>query len=259
MGICEKFRVLAAAVARECAIAGHRCPCCLAPFQPGESGSGLCPDCLRKLGPYRGPRCVRCGLPLGASGAPEGAFQANGLCGDCLQNPPPFGRCAYYGLYSGMLRELILRFKFHNHYWLGGTLGHFLVEASICLPEPDALIAVPQHERHLEERGFNQAHELARAAGRLGGWPLLSRGLRRHVKAGQQARLPASERKRNVAGSFSAESNALAGMRLWLIDDIVTTGNTAIAAAGALLEAGAREVNVLCVARTPRSWPMPRA
>ena len=205
-----------------------------------------------QLAPYAGPRCSRCGLPLGASVKPDSAAPANGLCGDCSGRLPPFDRCAYYGLYAGSLRELILQFKFHNHYWLGPVLGHFLAEASVCLPAPDALLAVPLHDSRLRERGFNQAHELARFAARLGGWPLLGRALQRHGQGKIQALLDARERKRNVAGIFWADGKYVAGKRLWLIDDIVTTGNTAIAAASALLAAGACEINVLCVARTPR-------
>lgn len=252
MGIGDKARAFWNAASAALGVDWQRCHCCLAPFRPENSAAMLCPDCRALLRPYVGPRCARCGLPLGA-GALSGPA-AKGLCGGCLIRLPPFGRCAYYGLYSGALRDLVLRFKFHNQSWLAVILGHFLAQASLCLPAPDALLAVPQHGSRLEKRGFNQAHELARAAARLGGWPLMSRGLRRHAPRPEQASLPASARKMNVAGIFRADPAIVGGKRLWLIDDVVTTGNTAAAASSALLAAGALEINVLCVARTARGF-----
>jgi ComF family protein len=100
-------------------------------------------------------------------------------------------------------------------------------------------------------RGCNQAREIAKALARASGLPI-ARGLLR-IKAGApQAALPWRERVRNVRGAFAA-SRAFDGMRVALVDDVMTTGATASAAAAALRRAGAAHVEAWVVARTPAS------
>ncbi|WP_291357430.1 ComF family protein [Desulfovibrio sp.] len=159
---------------------------------------------------------------------------------------------AYHGLYKGALRELILRFKFGGDLALVRLLGAWLENAASCLPAPDALAGMPQHPAHLRRRGFNQAHELARALHAATRIPLRTDLLFRKHDSAPQASLNAQERHKNVRGVFGADAS-VAGLRLWLIDDVVTTGSTLREATRTLLEAGAAEVCVLAVARTPRT------
>ena len=150
----------------------HRCPVCGTPVEDDEAGGsgpeagmlahGLCPACARALGPYVGGRCRACGLPLPwpAAGQPL-------LCGDCLASPPPWQGLALHGQYHGPLRQLILRFKHGGKPALAFLLAGMLADAASCLPLPDAVLGIPQHEAHLRRRGYNQAHELAVALGLL--------------------------------------------------------------------------------------------
>ena len=172
-------------------------------------------------------------------------------CGQCLQEDPPWSGQACYGLYRGALRDALLRLKFGGELSLAPLLGACLLEASRCLPRPDALLAVPQHPAHLRRRGFNQAHELAKALHRLTALPLRPELLRRVKPAPPQAGLAAAQRRRNVRRAFQAAPDA-ANLCLWLIDDVMTTGNTLAEACRALHAAGTRETHVLFVARTPR-------
>lgn len=240
-----------------------RCVVCLRPFtaapQPaggvrneagGTDGAApLCAACAALLRRYDGPRCPRCGVPA------TDMTQGSGICGACLQTPPPWSGLAFYGLYGGALRDALLRLKFDGHLYLAPLLGSFLQEAAACLPRPDALTAVPQHPAHLRRRGYNQAHELAKALRDLSGLPLHARLISRDVPGPEQARLTAKDRRSNVLHSFAAAPD-VAGMRVWLVDDVMTTGSTLAAATRALLAGGAARVDVLFTARTPREAPL---
>lgn len=247
-----------------------RCAHCLRPFSPLETASGaspatgpggaaapLCPECCLLFLPYNGPRCPRCGLPPVEIGTDKQTADASSRpaplsrCGQCLQEEPPWDGLACYGLYEGALRDALLRLKFGGELSLAPLLGACLLEASRCLPRPDALLAVPQHPAHLRRRGFNQAHELAKALPRLTGLPLRPELLHRVKPAPPQAGLAAAQRRRNVRRAFQAAPDA-ANLCLWLIDDVMTTGSTLAEACRALRAAGARETRVLFVARTPR-------
>lgn len=157
---------------------------------------------------------------------------------------------AYHGLYAGSLRDVLLRLKFSGHLYLARTLAFFLMEAAACLPQPDAVLAVPQHPDHLRRRGYNQVQELVRALCRVSGLHLRTDLLKRPVSGPAQMQLSGAARRENVRHSFQA-SPAVAGLRLWLVDDVMTTGSTLRAAAQALRMGGAQRIDVLFVARTP--------
>lgn len=232
-----------------------RCSVCLRPFSPFAVGADagdalpLCPECRPSLAPFTGPRCARCGFPFSASSG-DAAKAVKVLCGVCLCQNPPWRALAYHGLYKGALRDLILRFKFGGDLALARPMAAWLEDAARCLPFPDAMLAMPQHLAHLRRRGFNQAHELGRALHAATAIPLRTGLLVRQRDSAPQATLNAPMRALNVRGVFAA-SPAVAGMRLWLIDDVMTTGNTLKEAARTLLDAGAAEVCVLALARTP--------
>lgn len=232
----------------------HRCPVCGTPVdaagkdlsgpEAGMLAHGLCPACARALRPSGGGRCRACGLPLPwpAAGQPL-------LCGDCLASPPPWQGLALHGQYRGALRRLILRFKLGGRPSLAFLLAGLLLDAASCLPLPDAVLGIPQHKDHLRRRGYNQAHELAVALGLMLSLPVRPGLLRRPAAVPHQTGLTASRRRRNAAGTFRADG--VRGLRLWLVDDIITTGSTLRAAGEELRRAGAARVDVLALARTP--------
>lgn len=233
-----------------------RCAACLRPFSPHSHGAAdptlpLCPECRVLLAPFAGPRCPLCGFPFSGL-PPEATTNASVPCGACLTTPPPWRALASHGLYTGPLRELILRFKFGGELALSRLLAAWLENAASCLPSPDAVLGMPQHPAHLRRRGFNQAHELARALHAATGIPFRPGLLIRRRDNAPQASLNARQRAANVRGVFGVGA-PVAGMRLWLVDDVMTTGSTLREAAQTLLDAGAHEVCVLAVARTPRA------
>ncbi|WP_303951003.1 ComF family protein [Desulfovibrio piger] len=175
---------------------------------------------LARLLGFTEHRCPVCGTPVDAAGkdlsGPEAGMLAHGLCPACARalRPSGGGRCRACGL-----------------------------------PLPDAVLGIPQHKDHLRRRGYNQAHELAVALGLMLSLPVRPGLLRRPAAVPHQTGLTASRRRRNVAGTFRADG--VRGLRLWLVDDIITTGSTLRAAGEELRRAGAARVDVLALARTP--------
>lgn len=227
----------------------RRCLGCGAPFHPrtgdGTAEGFLCARCIGGLPRLTEARCRRCAFPF-----PAGAPAAPALCGDCLRDPPPWQDMACYGQYDGGLRDLLLELKFHGRFLLAGALAPLLLDSLLCLPLPDAIVPMPLPLPRLRQRGYNQAQELALSVSAPLDVPVRPDLLCRPSCDTPQSQLRAQERRRNLRNSFVA-SPATAGLRLWLLDDIITTGSTARAATQTLLRAGARRVDLVTLARTP--------
>lgn len=162
-----------------------------------------------------------------------------------MKKSPPYARVIAYGLYEGVLKEAIGRFKFYGLRRLSRPLGGLLPDLPI--PESDAIVPVPLTAKGLKQRGFNQSLLIARALKKTG-TPLYMDTLFKIKETPPQVGLSASERHKNLAGAFTARGD-LKGSRILLVDDVVTTGATAAACSKALLKAGAREIVVLAIAR----------
>jgi ComF family protein len=203
--------------------------------------------------------CVSCRTPF------QNRFplDADGRCALCRAGLRGFDQAYCYGAYEGPLRELIHLFKYSRMKPLAGPLGKMLV---LALPRDqrfDAVVAVPLHWRRKWDRGFNQSDLLARAVARSWGTPLV-RPVRRRKATRAQAGLSNTRRRENVAGAFAAralltkacltKSGSVRGLRLLLVDDVMTTGATASACAGVLKRAGARSVTLLTLARVDRRF-----
>ena len=117
-------------------------------------------------------------------------------------------------------------------------------------PRPDAIVAVPLGPRRRRQRGYNQAEIVAHVLAGTSSAPVLD-GLRRTRETTPQSVRDEQGRRRNVAGAFAWKGSSLAGSRLWLVDDVLTTGSTVEAAGAALSAAGASRVDVVIVAVVP--------
>jgi ComF family protein len=164
--------------------------------------------------------------------------------------------CAYsYGYYEGPLRKLIHLFKYSGMKPLGKRLAGLLCRA---LPEEveryDAVVPMPLHWRRRWRRGFNQSEILARLLAKERGVRMLD-VVKRVRPTAVQAGLTNSNRRKNVAGAFRVfRKTQVAGKRILLIDDVLTTGATAAACASALKRAGASSVTLLTLARVDRRF-----
>jgi len=159
-------------------------------------------------------------------------------------------------MYEGSLRSLIHLFKYSGMKPLARPLAAYL-ERAIPLDEHfDAVVPVPLFWRKQWSRGFNQAELLARYVAKHRGIPVWN-ALRRKRATATQAGLANAGRRRNVAGAFVVRQTArtnpkLAGKKILLIDDVMTTGATASACATALKRGGATSISLLTLARVDR-------
>lgn len=151
--------------------------------------------------------------------------------------------------YADPVRLMIHRGKYRADRRALGALALSAVERlrSVAASDPAALIPLPLGARRQGQRGYNQAEVIAGALGERLSIPL-GDGLKRVRETRPQAGQDEAGRLRNVAGAFSWAGEPLSGARLWLVDDVLTTGATATAAGDALLRAGAHRVDVVTIA-----------
>ena len=211
---------------------------CMVCGEPGRDGRDLCVACHAAL-PWQGPACRRCALPLNQPG----------LCGQCLQAPPPLHEVSAVFDYAFPLDRLLPRLKFHRDFAAGRVLAQCMVERLATLPRPDALVPIPLHRARLRSRGYDQALELARPVGRALSLPLLANALQRSRTTTAQSRLDADARQRNLRGAFVASNGGSLPAHVVLLDDVMTTGATLHAAARVLHQAGVRRVDAWVCAR----------
>lgn len=166
---------------------------------------------------------------------------------------PPFAAVLAPWRYEYPVDAMIRALKFHGECCFARVFGELLAHERrlLAAPLPDLLIPLPLHFRRRVERGYNQAAELARYAARPLRLEVGERRLQRVRATREQSGLSAAARRRNVRNAFYADP-AVRGRRVALLDDVITTGSTARAAARALLGAGAVAVELWVVARVAR-------
>ena len=209
----------------------------------------LCADCLLPPEPLHADyACASCRTPF----LNPFPLDAEGRCALCRAGLRGFDAAYCFGSYDGLLREWIHLYKYGRIQTLARPLGRLLADAVPREEEFDAIVPVPLHWLRQWRRGFNQSEVLARGLSRNLGIPVIS-ALRRTRSTQVQAGLSNTARRRNVSQAFRARRGiSLAGKRVLLVDDVMTTGSTAAACARALKRAGAARVTLATVARVDR-------
>jgi ComF family protein len=233
------------------------CRVCGEPLQQ-VSRIPVCNRCLKEPAPMEAEHfCVACRTPF----LNRFPLDETGRCALCRLGLSGFDAVYSYGSYEGSLRKLVHLFKYGKVTPLVKPLGQFL---SIALPREqsfDAIVPMPLHWWRRWRRGFNQADLLAREIARR--WNLPVSSIVKRVRAtSPQAGLTHAKRRSNVSGAFavkrsSSSKKPLLGMRVLLVDDVLTTGASAAACARALKRAGAKHVTVLALARADRRTSLP--
>jgi len=174
------------------------------------------------------------------------------LCGICRHGLRGFDAAYCFGAYEGKLRELIHLYKYAGVRTLAGPLGDFMATALPLDERFDAIAPIPLHWLRQWQRGFNQSELLARTLSLRTAIPVIQ-ALRRVHSTATQAGLSNTARRSNVSAAFRCRRPGdVAGKRILLIDDVMTTGSTASACAAALKRAGAARVALLTVGRVDR-------
>jgi len=221
-------------------------PTCLACRAATDAHGGLCPDCWRAMRFIERPFCDRLGTPF------EQDLGEGLLSPQAIADPPVFRRARAVARFEdGPARRLVHRLKYSDRADLAKPLGAWMARAGAdVLAEADVVAPVPLHPLKLWRRRFNQAAALAQAVAAASGKRFEPRWLLRVKPTRSQVGLTREQRAANMQGAFRVAAGApVAGVRIALVDDVLTSGATANAAARALLRAGAADVDLIVFAR----------
>jgi ComF family protein len=224
-------------------------PTCIACRAAVAEPDALCGQCWGAMRFIERPFCDRLGLPF------EHEMGEGVLSAEAVDRPPAFQRARAVVLFEdGPARRLVHRLKYSDRMELARPMGAWMARAGReLLAEADALAPVPLHYTRLWRRQFNQAAALARAISAHCGKPVEFGLVERVRRTRPQVGLSRADRAENLQGAFRAPETApLKGRRIVLIDDVLTSGATANAAARALLRGGAKSVDVLVFARVAK-------
>lgn len=231
-----------------------RCPLCSSTLR--EQETCLCKACVNEL-PWLKTQCQHCAVPL----------VVDSLCANCQLKPPSFRYCIAAFTYQTPIDNIIIGLKTDPYTTevkqLSGLLANQVIDhyqrKQIALPH--IAIPLPLHWRKMTQRGFNQSHIIGQ---------LLAEHLLRDHQTQINLRTDLCERSRHshaqhtlnkkqrttsIKNAFALtpkSASAIKGLSIAVVDDVVTTNATANAIANTLLQAGAKQVDIWCLART--SW-----
>jgi ComF family protein len=209
--------------------------------------AGVCAACWAKLSFIAPPYCERLGIPFTYDPGP------GILSMEAIADPPAYHRARAAVRYDDVARTLVHALKYGDRLDLAPTMGRWIATAGReLLRDADALVPVPLHWRRQWMRRFNQSALLAEVIAQASGVPVTHGALKRVKATPQQVGLSQSARALNVQGAFRVPGDGkaeVAGRRLILVDDVLTSGATMDACARALLRGGAAQVDALVFAR----------
>lgn len=221
-------------------------PACMLCRTPVTRALSLCADCWSTLPAIGNHCCIQCSTPLPTE------WQTESHCLGCLHKPPPFTEARAPYIYDAAARQMVLGFKNGREAWASVLARAMARTAPDWIAPGRLLIPVPLHRWRLASRGYNQAQLLASALCRIGGADLGRDWLIRQRATPSTRGMSRRQRERNVEGAFRirlAMADRIKGAAITLVDDVMTTGATARACAGQLMQAGAVRVDVLVYAR----------
>lgn len=216
------------------------CLLCHLHFAP----NGLCKVCEEEL-PWQKNACPCCAEPLDVS------F----LCGHCLASPPAFDLAIAPLRYESAMRFLVTQLKFHEKLCCANLFAHFILKHLSMLEnfhQPDLLLPVPLHAKRIQERGFNQALEIAKPLAKALRIPLARNLLIKKISTLPQVGQSYKLRKKNLKNVFALRKT-VEGKHIGVVDDVMTTGATVNEIAKLLKANGAVRVTVFAVARTKKA------
>jgi len=219
-----------------------QCAHCAAPLEVSQA-SLICAACRAELADPR-EFCPRCGL--------SAVHDVSG-CAHCRGERLHYSGVVRLGTYTGKLRSAVLRIKHPSERGLALALGGLLADTQLSRFEasmPEGVVPIPLHWTRRLRRGGNGPEAIAERLAQALDVPLATHLLIRQRRTAPQASLPPAKRRTNMRGAFRAGRDAdLAGARLLLVDDVMTTGSTVNEAAKVLVRAGAAQITVAVLAR----------
>jgi ComF family protein len=224
-----------------------RCVCCYADYFDTQDHQTVCPKCIRRLVPEKWTGCRHCGATI-----PDELPESDN-CAHCRTPDRLFDTVIPLGGYQGDLRNVILRMKHPQHNRLTKAIGCLLAEkrfAELSNLHVDMIIPIPMYWTRRWRRGINNPEHVANCLSQKLCVPIRKRLLERCKNTVLQTKLSPKERFSNIRGAFRVRSGeSLKGLRILLVDDVLTTGATSSEAAKILKKAGAQLVAVAVIAR----------
>lgn len=212
----------------------------------GRHHSGLlCQGCRHRHIANSNARCRRCAITLHGTQT---------CCSRCAANPPAFDASFAATDYVAPTDTLVHALKFRAHLPLAAAFADLMMIAvpRAAVASASVMMAVPLSAERIAQRGFNQAHEIAKPIARAWRLPLATELCVRGRDTEPQSSLPLAQRRGNMRGAFTVmRRDPVVGQHVLLVDDVMTTGETLEALAATLKRNGAARVTNLVFARTP--------
>jgi ComF family protein len=219
-------------------------PLCLSCGARTAEAQSVCGSCWSGLAFIEAPRCPMWGEPFAFDAGPEM------LSARALASPAQWTSLTAAVAFNDQAARLVHALKYHDRLECAGLMARLMFRAAHeRLKAADTIVPVPLHRFRLWRRRYNQAALLAARLAKLSGRPCCPRTLNRHRRTRSQVGLDIKERERNLKGTLSVSNSVrVAGRRIVLVDDVLTTGATAREATVTLLRAGAAQVDVVVFA-----------
>jgi ComF family protein len=200
-------------------------------------GNTLCEECKQSIEFNNGHTCPICGRKTTESG----------ICLECKALAPKYKRATSALVYREGTVKLIYKYKSGCGY-LKDYFAELIAPKCDVFADADGISFVPMTKRAEYDRGYNQSELIAKELSKKLGLPLLKGAIKKTKESAEQKTLTRREREKNLAKCFKADKKVVAGKKIIVVDDVMTTGATADEVTGALLKAGAAAVYFTTIA-----------
>jgi ComF family protein len=222
-------------------------PQCINCHVPVFQQGGLCASCWEKISFISKPHCISCGFPFNIQ------IENENICGPCARKKPLVAKARAAIYYNEASKPLILRFKHGDALHIAPLFAEWLYQAGHELfQQAEYLAPIPLHWSRLIYRGYNQAALLSQKLSKKVKISHLPDLLERKRRTPSQGNLTPKEREKNVFNAFKLNKKykqLIHNKHILLIDDVLTSGATARACAMVLKKSGAKQVDILTLAR----------